>query len=649
MAVRYTIPFNSDDNQAWRIDISDASLTSTPISLRGVRGNVGIISYDGEGNADDPYTVLFPSTLSISIYNQDNIDVNELQNAQDRDFTVSMYNGANLKWTGYLKIEGIQRQLLSAPTTVNLEAIDGLSMLADIDYTHADLLGGRCPINYFRQILFSPSNLGIPLPIRWTNTLQCSAFLGEDVFSGSVEWAVDNQGFYSYQASQSGGDTGQIKKCGDILEEMLRSMQCRISQCDGKWVIRRINDIVSGTFDYKQVAANFGPLVVSGGYENVLKQIGRSGYQFQGQDALITTKQGIKTVKVEYEANVRENVLPNGSQDTEEGSGLKYWGFYGTGGSVQIGDSLDGRNGHSAFLLSISPTNDYYTLKSDGGVINEDGLPIDTQTLVKVINFSFLFSPVNGFPSVDNVIVWDTEPFKIRVIFNVGIIVYYLNQFGFWQTTPTDIPIVIPGLAYNEVAKVDFDKFRNIIMPMPLVQPAAGDTSDIVVEFLLKPGQQYRLDNISVSVENANDVYESTYIPSRNTTIDPRTLKISSSFGGYMISNFMTNWSESDAQCYFRDGLFYDGTLTGLTANSMMRFLYKASKIFNGTIKVRNGNWSFDQIYMIDSFGTEKYLPLNAKYNVELCTVTLIAMECRNDEIELTEKYYSSNDKQLSN
>lgn len=663
MAVRYTIPFKAYDNEQWRIDILDSSLTSTPVSLRGAGGSICNLNYDVT-DADDPFCVLIPSTLSLTLLNQDDIDISELQQAQDMQFRVNLYKASGLKWTGYLKTEGIQRAFKSNPNPFTIEAACGLSFLNDIPYTHNDLMtGGRTPINYFRQILFATANLGLPLPIRWTNTLQCTAFIGEDVFSGGVEWSVDNQGFYSYQASQSDGETGKIKSCGEILEEMLRAFQCRIYQSDGRWNIRRVNDVVSGVFNYKQTPDSLGPLFVNSGSENILRQLGRSGYRFEIEDQIITTKQGVKSAIVEYEANVRENILPNGSQDVVESNGFFdvpiYWGFYeaGTETSAISSNGIDGRSGKSVFIDNQSPTPDvYYTLKTEGGSYGNNGLPIDTKTLVKVISFGFLISIIGGVfvePDTD-IIVWDNQPIKIQIIYNLGATKYYLNEFGFWQATSIEIPIIIQGLKIGEVARVDFDKFQGIIMPTDGVKPAPSDISDITVAFVAKnavPSNHavYYLDNIYFQIEQSNDVYESTYTPSKNTSVDERVLKISSSFGGYMVSNLMTSWDKSDEECYYRDGLFYEGTLTGMTANAIMRYRYKSSKVFNGTVNVENGNWSFDQIYLIDTFGTEKYLPLNAKYNVETCAVSLVAMECRNDNIELTEKYYSSNDKQLSN
>lgn len=654
MAVKYTIGFKKYDDVACRIDIEQASYVGSVTPLRQVAKSANF-SYDPE-ETDNPFSVFIPSTLSFTVYNQNNLNIKELQLVEDGEFVVKYYENGALRWQGFLITDKIQRKLKNAPSQLDLSAVCGLSLLSDIPYVHSDLPGGRCVINYARQILFA--NLGIALPIRWTNTLECDAFPGEDVFSGSVRWSADGQGFYSYNSDNA---DGQVKSCGEILKGLLQAFQCRIYQANGKWIIRRINDIVNGSFSYKQISGSLIDFSIQSGTENILKLIGRTGSRFVYEDAVITTVKGIKTCKVLYDANIRENILPNGSQDVVvnniELETAKYWGFYEVpagDGYAEIKPSLDERSGNSIRLFNgFGGVGDvYYTLKVDGGSLGNEGLPIDTTTLIKRLSINFLFSPEGGFVTVspeDDTIVWDTEPFKIVVTFLLAGIKYYLNEFGFWQVDPAEINIVIPGLKVGEIAKVAFDRFQGIIMPTNNIQPSPADKSELTIAFRLRDDQSYYLDNIAVTIDAGNDVYESTYAVSKNKAIKEETLKISSSYGGYILSNYMTDWSASGVEFIYNDGFFYAGSLTGMTANAIMRFRYKASEVFNGSILVRGETWSFDQIYLIDNFGTEKFLPLNAKYNIEDCAVMLVACECRNDQIELTEKYYSSNDKPLSN
>lgn len=658
MGIKYTIPFKSYDDKSWRADILSDVYTDAPITCKGVQGQILSLSYDGD--TDDPYSSFINSKLTLNLYNEGQIDVNELQQGQDKDFIIRVYRENILKWTGFLITEGIQYPFKNVPYTLQLTATDGLSMLKDIPFNASYKPPGLtfetswCPLNYIRLILFYQYNLNLPLPIRWTNTLQCTAFPNEDMFAGSVQWAVDGQAYTSYQ-----DENLIIKTCEDILKGILESAQCRIYQADGRWNIRRINDICSGSFNYKQIPADLGILLIQTGSENVLSKVGRFGYNFINEDQLITTKSGIKTCKVTYNETVRENILPNGNQDITIFTSLItpidkipiYWGYYETNihsGILSV-PALDGRASGYATQIEATGTPIYFTLKTTGGTLGSGGLPVDTQTIVKKINFGFLFSPVLGFGVDGNgFIIWTDTTFLIRVIFNVDNNVYYLNKFGFWQANPVYIPITVDGLKLNDIAKIDFDAFQGIIMPTPDNPPVAGSTSDIQIEFVVN-AQKYILDNIYINIENGNDIYESTLESSKNTLIDERELAISSSFGGYILSNYMTDWSKSDTECFFKDGLIYEGTLTGLTANAIMRYRYKSSHIFNGSINVRNSDWSFNEMYLIDTFNNTVFLPLNATFNIEKSEVNIIAMECRNENPILVEKYYSSNDNQLSN
>lgn len=656
--IKYRLFYKDYDDVERRVDIATASYGGEPIIIKGAGGKAAVLSYNIE-DTNDPFSAFVPSKLTVNCLNEGQIDVREIQQAQDKDFVVSLYRKTVLQWQGYITVESMQRQLKSEISEVQIVAVCGLTMLKDIPYANINLQGtgigySRCPLNYIRNVLFY--NLGISLPIRWTNDLQNTAYLGHDVFTGGVQWATDDQGFSSFQTTDT-GESVKPQTCEYILKGFMQSMQCRIFQANGMWVIRRIPNIANAApVAFKQVPGTLGQLAIQTGNQNLRKQIGRNGnYPFMNEDALVTSIAGIKTCIVTYNANSRQNKLPNGSQDDLLVGVTKYWGFYSpTTGSAIPGLSLTNRGGFSGKISHIGSENppDSYTLQSpSGGTLGNNGLPIDTQSIVSKINFGFLFEAVDGFPlDSSGFINWNLSPLVIQLIFNDGATKYYLNQFGYWQTTVTNISITIDGLRPGDVASVNFDKFQGIIMPTPQSNPTPGYVSNITVLFNVQGDEVYRIDNIYIQIDDAHDVYSSTLTDSKNTLTDKREINISSSFGGYQISNFMSDWSKSGDECYFRDGAIYEGTLTGLTANAIMRFRYKASEIINTSLNVRGQQWSFDELYLIDSFGSSVFLPMNASYNTETCQVNgLVAMECRNDNITLEEKYYSSNDQQLSN
>ena len=652
MGVKYTLPYVAHDGINWRVDISIANYNADPIVVKGQSEQAAVCAWESE-NGDDPFSVTLASTLDVNFINEGQVDMQELRGAQDMEFTATWYKAGNVFWTGYLKNEGIRQTFQSFPYPTTISFMCGLSMLDDIPYTHAALPGltsavSNCPMNYIRQILFAASNLGLALPIRWSNGLQCTAFT-DDIFAGSVQWSPFGEGYLNYSPA---------KTCGYILKGILRSQQCQIKQSGGKWIIRRINDLVTNNIAYKEIPATLGRINYSSSTENLLANIGRIGYRMTREDHSLITKPGIKSFTATYKANTKDNKLPNGNQDIVVAGKPLYWGTYdGSEMEITSVDPLDGRAGNATQLFNndffIDAPDKYFTLIYPGGTLKSNGLPIDAYTLVTTINFGFIFVPKLEFPdspSNPGIIDWSGKPLQIMLVLNMGLIRYYLNEFGFWVTEETFISIEIDGLALDDVAKVDFDKFQGIKIPQPPTQPGAGDTCDLQIIFKVKPRQKYIVDSIYINIEEADDVYEVTATGSKNTLTDETSLDISSSFGGYMVSNFMSAYYNSDIECEYLDGLFYTGTLTGVMAHAAMRLRYRSSDIFGGTINTKNTDWTVDQVYTIDSLPGKKFISLNVRFNSEKCEAEMLSVfEIRNDNVALTEKFYSSNDSSNSN
>lgn len=660
--IKYQIPYRSYDDTAWRIDISLDAYSGDPINVLGVSEQVCAISWAAD-ETDDPYAPIINSTAEINLYNEGQIDISEMQNAQDRDFIVQIYRAEVLYWQGFLIPDGIQQSFKSTPYNVMFSCTDGLSLLEKMPYSHNNLPGTtedptRCPMNYIRNILYSINNLNVKLPIHWTNSLQCTEFL-DDMFTGQVTWSARGEGFSSYQTEPDGTTAVNYKTCDYILRGMLKSAQCNIKQVDGKWIIRRINDIVTGTFNDQSILADLDVMVITSEDIDVNKSIGTGGdYPFIGEDQVLTVRKAVSGCKVTYDANVRENILPNGNQDFVDtfSNAPFYWATpVLDDATYQSVPGIDGRGGSATDLTNPGDgtgSDSYFTtLSKFGSLATDHALPIDAYTLIKRVSFGFIFSPVNGFPYdvVTGIIDFSSNPLTIRIVYQNNDNTYYLDEFAIWRAGYiTDIPIKVEGLKINDIVQVDFNRNNAIIIPKPTDPPQPGDMCELSVRFNLKDGQRYTVDYIYFNTDENNDVYEATYT-SDNTALDERTLEISSSWGGYMLSNYMTYWGNSDDECFYKDGDFYTGTLTGLTAQAIMRFLYKSSIIYNGSMSTRGSNWSFDEIYSIDTLSDKKFLPLNATYNTETCEVNLIAIECRNDDISLSEKHYGTNDQTLSN
>ncbi|SFC07404.1 hypothetical protein SAMN05421747_10414 [Parapedobacter composti] len=211
------------------------------------------------------------------------------------------------------------------------------------------------------------------------------------------------------------------------------------------------------------------------------------------------------------------------------------------------------------------------------------------------------------------------------------------------------IPISVNQMKIGDIASIVFQgKGGNseILMPDPglLDGHQSVDTGVLHIEFALLEGQRYVLDDVWIRVEENNDVYQSLNPgATRKSNRQNVSIGISTSFSGFFLSNYMTSYNKSNEEFLVTDGK-HQSSLTGLLANAMMRFRYKPSQIFNGTIYTNGRDWKFHHMYMISALGNNLFLPMQSKYNIETCQVTLAVIEARDDENTFDEKHYASND-----
>lgn len=774
MAVKYTIPYRSIDDTQWRVDILHDAWVGDAIAVRGFGGNACTIEYDG--GTDDPFdNPVVSSKANIQLINQGEVDMDELQFAGDRDFVVEVYRNGLLRWKGYLITDNIQQPYLSTPYVVQLSAIDGLNMLEGITFSGLGTVQSpagaatRCPLNWLRLCLFRAQNLGLPLPIRWMVGLE-NVETEDDALAGQMTWSPYGDGIIAGTYIDGSGTTQYIyQNCRYIVEGIVKALGCRIFQADGAWWVVRSNDILPQEITYKECEATLDvPTITTHAVDigrGVVPQSEQIGdYRFIKEDALITVKPALGMVDVEYDADIRENILPNGSFDAWSLGSLMYWGFEDIDGDSPFylpHESLTGRGGESVVLSN----GEFFPATEDAIFRFTGGLPIDANILFKRMTFGFSILPLKGFTynTETGIIIWDNHPIRVRMSYHAkwsnGVEqILWLNRWGFWQqdepvggwlylvgvnyssgpgtaefggvpqigdvltagfyegilgetveysfivesatagdlsatlaawaseisgatSTSTTISIPDPGAgtwAFSALATSGKDglipgNWIDIVIneakvgdAISVVFQGKGGSNEILIpdpgtldggqtpeagvlniEFAVLEGQRYALDDVWVRVEENNDVYRVTSPVAGNDTTQRITLGISSSFSGFMVSNMMRSYHQSNRDFVWTDGTT-EASLTEHYARQVMRWRYKPSRIFNGTINTRTKDWSFIHLYLIYGFESV-FLPLKARYNTELCEVDLVAMEGRDDGVITDVKHYASNNMPLSN
>ncbi|MGH2622060.1 MAG: hypothetical protein ACRDE7_00155, partial [Sphingobacterium sp.] len=414
--IKYRSNYKDVFDTLWRIDIELDNYTGSIIDFRTVSKEACTIDYDLD---EDKYEPIVPTSVSVAMYNEGQIDVTELQEAGDKDFRVTLFKNSTLQWQGYLVPDGIDQTFAATPYTVNITATDGLMLLDGIDFTLQNMtvpsgISVRCPMNHIREILYRTQNLGTILPIRFAHNVECTAFPGEDAMWGSVEWSPQGEGYETFN--------GQRRSCLWILENILKSFQCRIYQSGGLWNITRVNDIVTGVYDYTLLSATTDEPVVTTGTVDVNKTVTRGGdFAFINEDQLISVKPGVKSVKTTYNVDIGENIVPNGGFEYSSSGALLNWrvddpvtdGFISQAAPLRDNRDKTGSLPAQSMKVDTTLSTSIFTpviLADDTGAAA--GIPIDTAMFPRM-SLSFLFSVEVGFVSPDFII----GCFFIEVIF----------------------------------------------------------------------------------------------------------------------------------------------------------------------------------------------------------------------------------------
>lgn len=146
------------------------------------------------------------------------------------------------------------------------------------------------------------------------------------------------------------------------------------------------------------------------------------------------------------------------------------------------------------------------------------------------------------------------------------------------------------------------------------------------VIFEIKPGQRYVLDDAYVRLQNNNDVYEIRDTSSKSP-VENKEVGISSSFSGFMLSNYMVNYGQSNRS------LYWTGTksLTQIYGESILNWRNTPCKIYEGSIDriIQGGDFitvkgiNYHVLNaVIQGDGITKVTAFEAKWNPKTYSVT---------------------------
>src|SRR5690606_34296199 len=360
-----------------------------------------------------------------------------------------------LYWSGYLISDGIQEVDSGVPFDVTLTAIDGLQFLDNTPLMwnnypsgriniNGELNAQRAPINAFRVALYEPSNLGLPLPIRWNSSLKNDSRPTSDMIAGLT---VINP-------------TGQLSQTGKTnfwwLENLCKSAQSWLYQRNGRWYINRYFD----TYGYEittNTTSEQTPASILVNDITALQAsdtINESWYWFG--------KKPLSHVEVTYDNTTFEddnNFIPDGNFNTTILGGFLYWRMKSSGALLSQAGTLTGRpDSFSAEVNNIS---------SEGNYLTTGEIPIDTELLYNTCQIGLKWMPVSGYAlTSEGNIDFSQFPIHISVKLTIGANEHYLNEFGYWSDKNAE-PNQAASITWNAAMGSLFVSFINGVSFFP--------------------------------------------------------------------------------------------------------------------------------------------------------------------------------------
>ena len=196
----------------------------------------------------------------------------------------------------------------------------------------------------------------------------------------------------------------------------------------------------------------------------------------------------------------------------------------------------------------------------------------------------------------------------------------------------------------TDVGKWEFQTKGNsgfIKMPDPLeLYNKDTQAGKLTLEFFVRSGQRYILDDVWMTFNGNQDIYELT--TNKDNSFEKFDMGVSSSFSGFMLSSYMNNYGNANKMMNFTDYSSTGKRLTELYGRGIMNWRYTPRMMYQGSFKVN----SFSPFALV-SVGGKNYIPLTYDYNInkgQLVGVKLFEARIESPTIEVGHNNFKDKD-----
>ena len=198
---------------------------------------------------DDPFEPIYASQVSVVLdVTADLANMPDFTTLDDRKYWVKVLRGSNVDWQGWALSDDVQLNFDGDIKQVQFNAVCGLGMLQDIDFSTAVTTYRAYIWQFFIDSITKLNFPSAPNIVDFTSIFGGSMFNRVDA-PQSTPWtqcymAVNN--FVRTRVDEQGITRNEFN-CLDVLREILSSWGCRIFMANGEWNIVQVNQACNST------------------------------------------------------------------------------------------------------------------------------------------------------------------------------------------------------------------------------------------------------------------------------------------------------------------------------------------------------------------------------------------------------------------
>jgi hypothetical protein len=368
--------------------------------------------------SDEPEPGIISSQLNVSFLLSSQDDYNNfpvLLSFNDREYYVELSRiplggSESVIWRGYMFNDYVNVPFTTGNLEVNITCIDALSFMRNLIYPYPDNINTTTKLK--TVILTGLNWLGFPTLGDLFST--CS------YYGSSMDDRADGTGYepfdqtYIYKRDLVG------KNLYELIEQIMKSFNCRLFQFGGNWWIMSANEMAKSTIYYSQYNASSNNLVASGTIANgvTIAPYSAGNVHFINNSQNKITRKGYPIIKVDTKVEAPSTYTHN--SNFKQGSTFPTgWTFTSSGG------------GGVTWIQNANDEFNVVRLQGGGGVATFS--TIDTYSpLLYPTTFSLSFDAINNGGTI--------SPLYIRISMdNFVDSLFYLQSDGSWSFTPTNL------------------------------------------------------------------------------------------------------------------------------------------------------------------------------------------------------------------